>query len=298
MENRIILTKADFSQNNIGRYVELSQLTKKVLSKQTQYNESSDEAIALHEFLDELTNNGYIGGTNPILKTLIIPALASSHDEFLYNIALLDSYGYPTDEMSSEEKVAEIKALYPTYSGTKIIGLVKKYTEDMTTIVAQITKQATIATHLESLSDGNTYPDYSVIVCERGGWGNTFLFEEQSGTVNLKLSKNNVKLIYANNDIQSTTISDTQVNGIQGFSIKKDTQLLVSANYEGYSVGNTTISSISNYIRGKSMKFAIGANAFNGNVTMPLFAFGAYMQHEKLHELVGIVNGFINKLGI
>lgn len=297
MENRIILTKADFSQNNIGRYVELSQLTKKVLSKQTQYNEGSAEAFALNEFLDELTNNGYIGGTNPILKTLIIPALANSHDEFLYNIAFLDSDGYPTDEMSSDEKTAEIKALYPTYSGTKIVGVVKKYTEAMTSIVTQITKQATINTHLESLSDTRTYPDYSIIVCERGGFENIPLFEGQSNTVVLNASKTNVKLIYANKDIQSTIISNTQADGIQGFSIKKDSQLLVSANYEGYSVGETTINSISTYNK-ESMKFAIGANYFSGNVTMPLFAFGAYMQQAKLDELVGIVNRFINKLGI
>ena len=297
MENRIILTKADFSQNNIGRYVELSQLTKKVLSKQTQYNEGSAEAIALNEFLDELTNNGYIGGTNPILKTLIIPALANSHDEFLYNIAFLDSDGYPTDEMSSDEKTAEIKALYPTYSGTKIVGVVKKYTEAMTSIVTQITKQATINTHLESLSDTRTYPDYSIIVCERGGFENIPLFEGQSNTVVLNASKAKVKLIYANKDIQSTIISNTQADGIQGFSIKKDSQLLVSANYEGYSVGETTINSISTYHK-ESMKFAIGANYFSGNVTMPLFAFGAYMQQAKLNELVGIVNRFINKLGI
>lgn len=298
MKNRIILTKADFSQNNIGRYVELSQLTKNVLSKQTQYNEYSAEAIALNEFLDELTNNGYIGGTNPILKTLIIPALASSHDEFLYNIALLDSDGYPTDEMSSEEKAAEVKALYPTYSDTKIVGLVRKYTEDMTSIVTQLTKQATIATHLESLSTGNTYPDYSVIVCERGGFNSAPMCEEKSNQVRLNLSKGEVKLIYANNDISSTKISNTQANGIQGFSIKKETQTLVSANYEGYSVGETTINSISNYTRGASMKFAIGANAYYGNVTLPLFAFGAYMQQDKLDELVGIVDRFINKLGI
>ena len=298
MENRIILTKADFSQNNIGRYIELSQLTKNVLSKQTQYNEDSAEAIALNDFLDELTNNGYIGGTNPILKTLIIPALANSHDEFLYNIALLDSDGYPTDEMSSEEKVAEIKAFYPTYSGTKIVGLVRKYTEDMTSLVMQLIKQATIATHLESLSTDNTYPDYSVIVCERGGYSSTPMYGEISNQIRLNLAKGVVKLIYANNDIYSTEISNLQTDGIQGFSIKKDTQLLVSANYEGYSVGETTISSISSYRIEKPVEFSIGTNAYYGNVTIPLFAFGAYMQQNKLDELVGIVDRFINKLGI
>lgn len=109
MEPRIILTQADFSANNIGRYIVLSDLTKKVLAKQTQYDEDSAEAIALNTFLTSLTSGGFIGGDNPLLKALFIPALASQHSELFYNIAKLDGNGYPTNEMPSAEASATDK---------------------------------------------------------------------------------------------------------------------------------------------------------------------------------------------
>lgn len=103
MESRIILKRADFSQNNIGRYVELNALTKNILAKQTQYDESSSEAAALNTFVEYLIDNGYIGGNSPKFKVLIIPALAKTHDELLFNIADTDSNGYPVNVMSQTE---------------------------------------------------------------------------------------------------------------------------------------------------------------------------------------------------
>lgn len=106
MKARIILSNADFSANNIGKYVALSDFTKKVLSKQTQYSEESDEADALNIFLNHLTEDGFIGGETPLLRTLIIPGLASGHSELLYDLAQLDGNGYPTNVMSQGESEA------------------------------------------------------------------------------------------------------------------------------------------------------------------------------------------------
>ena len=124
MDSRIILTQADFSANNIGRYAELSDLTKKVLAKQTQYSIDSAEATALDTFLNALTENGFIGGESPMLKFLVIPALASQHGELFYNIAKLDGDGYPTNAMPSAEVSAQTKAYQAiTDSQTRIVGV-------------------------------------------------------------------------------------------------------------------------------------------------------------------------------
>lgn len=110
MNGRIILSQADFSANNIGQYVELSDLTKKVLAKQTLYDEASQQAGALNTFLSGLTLNGFIGGESPILNYLILPVLAANDDQLLYSIAELDEDGYPTDKRSDAEKSAVTKA--------------------------------------------------------------------------------------------------------------------------------------------------------------------------------------------
>lgn len=122
MKAKITLNGADFSANNIGQLVDLSPLTLAVLAKQTQYGQDSDEAIALNAFLNNLENGGFLG-ENGSIKTLIIPALASQQSELMYNIALLDNNGYPTNEMSAEEIAATTKCYVPYMSGTRVIGL-------------------------------------------------------------------------------------------------------------------------------------------------------------------------------
>lgn len=99
MESRIILSTADFSQNNIGRYVAFSDLTKKVLAKQTKYGMEDAEAIALNTFLANLTDNGYLGGDNPKLTVLMLPCLAQAEtsSQLFWNIAALDENNYPKD---------------------------------------------------------------------------------------------------------------------------------------------------------------------------------------------------------
>lgn len=109
MVSRIILTTADFSANNIGRITELSELTKKVLAKQTQYSEMSEEAAALDTFLATLTEEGLIGGQSPLLKCLLIPGLAKTYQEAFFDLAKIDSNGYPTNIISQDELDAETK---------------------------------------------------------------------------------------------------------------------------------------------------------------------------------------------
>ena len=127
MDSRIILSQADFSANNIGRYVELSEFTRKVLAKQTQYEEGSAESVAINTFLNELVEGGFIGGSSPMLKVLIIPALGSQHNEFFYNLAQVDGEGFPVNWMPSAESSAETKLYVPiTDTNSRIIGIEAK----------------------------------------------------------------------------------------------------------------------------------------------------------------------------
>ena len=113
MSANITLKQANFSANNIGRVAIMGELTKKVLAKQTQYSIDSAEATALDTFLAAMTAGGFIGGENPKLSVLMIPALASGHDDLFYNICALDLDGYPTNWMPAYE------ATTPIYHGYK-----------------------------------------------------------------------------------------------------------------------------------------------------------------------------------
>ena len=156
MDSRIILTQADFSANNIGRYVELSDLTKKVLAKQTQYEEQSAEAAALNTFLDHLTNDGFIGGKTPLIKTMVIPALAASHAELLFNIADLDGGGYPKNVMNDTEQTEQTHVLVPfEYSG-RIIGFTVKATTSSELARGRVP-------HNLSISNSVVYPSLSLV---------------------------------------------------------------------------------------------------------------------------------------
>lgn len=97
MDGIIILKKADFSVNNIGVKTILDTYTKKILGIQTKYSENSNEAIALNTFIRQLTDNGYIGDNDSLLKVLMLPCLAKTNEELFYNIANIDTDGYPTN---------------------------------------------------------------------------------------------------------------------------------------------------------------------------------------------------------
>lgn len=168
MDSRIILTQADFSANNIGRYVEISDLTKKVLAKQTQYDVESEEAVALNTFLDNLTSDGFIGGTNPKLYDLYIPALAGGHDELLYNLAQYDSNGYPTDCMVDAEKTAEVKIVRPVEVDGHIVGICL-FAQNGVTTSEQFDAQALATLHLPQ-TVGQKFPSCSVICYSRANY--------------------------------------------------------------------------------------------------------------------------------
>lgn len=158
MDSRIILTQADFSANNIGRYVKLLDLTKKVLAKQTQYSEDSQEALALDVYLNALMENGFLGGSAPLIKTLVIPALASNHDQMLYNIAKLDNDGCPTDVMPSAELEAETKELLPILKNDKLVGCHVKASSNSSI-------QAALSDPLfEGIPTGTIVPSYFVVM--------------------------------------------------------------------------------------------------------------------------------------
>lgn len=168
MNGRIILSQADFSANNIGLYVELSALTKKVLSKQTQYGEDSVEAAALNTFLNNLTTDGFIGGENPLLKTLIIPALANNRLQTLYNIANLDASGYPIDEMNATEAAETTTPgfIVHTDSSDRVIGVKRNGSFNPST--ETLKDRIRIDSHLFP-TIGVVYPEYSIIFYGCGG---------------------------------------------------------------------------------------------------------------------------------
>lgn len=165
MKARIILSAADFSQNNIGRIVELSDFTKKVLKKQTQYNEDSNEAQALDTFLNTLADNGFIGGDSPLLKTLVIPGLAANHGQLMYNIASLDKDGYPVNIMpSAEQVVAENKRAYrPILDSSNRIVAMLAYTDDGMESI-DVNSQSRFNPHIwDSAVNNQPVPSFSIV---------------------------------------------------------------------------------------------------------------------------------------
>lgn len=304
MEPRIILTKADFSANNIGRYVELSELTKKVLAKQTQYSVDSPEVAALNIFLQNLSDDGFIGGSNPILKTLIIPALAANHDELLYNIAYLDANGYPTDEMNEIEKSSEHKVFTVIRANeySPIIGLRHSY--DASTV----STQATIDSHLfKNLAIDTPYPDFSVINYGQGGLTTTqasaFVLSNENVNYMIRLNKFEATLFYtsAGGIKIASELSNFTNSGFVGFIYKAKTKI------EGF-VGNNDMpaSSISGsvgtvdswVIKNGSNIFSLGNHYadINSQSTHSLIALGDGMTIEQLNTLRGYIETLMTAL--
>ena len=178
MEARIILSNADFSANNIGKYVELSDFTKKVLSKQTQYSEDSDEANALNIFLNHLTEDGFIGGSSPLLDMLIIPGLARDHSELMYDIAQLDENGYPSNIMPAAEQSAEAsKRCYrPITSNGKVVALQRYSDSTMQTSDANAQTRFSNVTWLNAGNVANQpLKSFSVVLCPNQANNGVFL---------------------------------------------------------------------------------------------------------------------------
>lgn len=165
MKARIILSSADFSANNIGRIVELADLTKKVLARQTQYGEDSDEAQALNTFLNTLVDNGFLGGDSPLLKTLVIPGLGANHGQLMYNIASLDQDGYPVNIMPpAEQEAVENKRVYrPILDSSNRIVAMLAYTDDGMES-SDVNSQSRFNPHIwDSAVNNQPVPSYSFV---------------------------------------------------------------------------------------------------------------------------------------
>lgn len=221
MKARIILNQADFSANNIGKYAELSDYTKKVLAKQTQYTEDSNEANSLNTFLNELISRGFLGGSEPILNYLVIPALAGNAEQLLFNIAELDVDGYPVDKRNDSEKSAVYKVHTPLYSGDKIVGLQVAPTSELTTTQFLQQQSQQINGLLEKSS---AYPSMSLcLVCPSISVIDADLLVQFGAGYTLNLFNNYYGLYSLNTDVRylKRTISDLQA-GFIGVGYKND----------------------------------------------------------------------------
>lgn len=215
MKAKITLKDADFSANNIGQLVDPSPLTLAVLTKQTQYGPNSDEARALNAFLNRLENDGFLG-ENGSIKTLIIPALASQQSELMYNIALLDSNGYPTNEMSAEEIAAATKCYVPLISGTRVIGLESTTYQGDGIDSSVIGAQKAFEPHILTIQE--LIPSHSVITFIPQSSGNlsTEIAGRASNTV-LKYLKAKAAITFGNASCSEASIESLGV-GFAGFS--------------------------------------------------------------------------------
>lgn len=156
MSANIVLKRADFSANNIGRVSEYDPMTLAILAKQTQYAERSTEADALDTFIVGLKAAGLLGVENAPIKSLIIPALAASYSELGYNIAqFVDSY--PVNDIPSAEVEAETKVWSVITSGDHNIGLELKYNSS----TAEFNNRTKLPNYLNLPASGNC-PDTSL----------------------------------------------------------------------------------------------------------------------------------------
>lgn len=301
MNSRIILTQADFSANNIGRYVELSDLTKKVLAKQTQYGEDSNEAIALNTFLFNLTNNGFIGGENPLIKCLIIPALASEHDELLYDIAHLDSNGYPTDVMNPDEKTATNKAFEVDTDNGIIVGLKRTTTKPDSLELSQITVD------VFQYGSGGSYPSFSFATYNRVGYvtdatSATYL-QNMSSETKFGYTRNQIQMKYGNKYPLTRSITADETNRMKGFigisynETAKDFELLA----DNITLGERTYNSEYPILVGGTNKvnvFDLGIYANTNFTYISVLALGNYLSSEQMAQFRGFVDTLMTNIHV
>lgn len=289
MESRIILSQADFSQNNIGRYVELSELTKKVLAKQTQYGEDSDEAAALNTFLANLTSGGFIGGDSPLLKTMLIPGLADAHGELLYDIASLDASGYPTDRMNETEKDASSPVFVLYEKNGKNVGVERV--------------QGTSATGSNRLSlnvfepgPSNTpYPEFSIVIFQETPPSfKSLVLSNINNQAKIRMSRSSLVFRFGQEDVLTTALS-SDLSGFSGISY------LGSAGFEALldngAVGATTLVDASKLVyTGDPNAFNLCDASNNGPYHIGFFAIGNYINSTKMAELKGYVSALMTAL--
>ena len=304
MDSRIILTQADFSANNIGRYVELSDLTKKVLAKQRLYNLDSAEAIALDTFLANLTDGGFIGGSNPLFKYFIIPALASNDDELLYNIAELDNDGYPIDKRSNAEKNA-----------TSSMKSFKLYTENDVVKGLYVTKDPDLSTsdfaaqRLQTLDNfftkGAVYPAMSLCMwCPKVSLtSGDALFEIGGGYV-FKMTTALVGLYSANTSDKYLKASVSGLgNGFIGITCDEANSQLttmldngVMGTVESLNASSMKQSSYDDYY--KNLSFGFGNNLSSRVFHASVIAFGNALTQEQMIQFKSMLVAFLTSLNI
>lgn len=291
MKANIILSGADFSENNIGRYVPMSDLTLKVLSKQTQYLPGSDEAIALSIFLDSLTNDGFIGGDSPLLTDLIIPALAASHSELLHNIAHLDGSGYPTNSMGETEAAETTEANWtniPVVVNDKIIACRFKGTDSIRKFSHHI---------FDAYTNGSAQPSYAA-----GFYGveNSF---NTGDCVNenfpFNFTTNELKMSYSTNNV-THVVTASSANGFMGLGFVNDYGFEMTA--DNMSIGSPSVTgSLSAFkMRDAIREFHLGytnATLARNFATSVIFG-GQYMTSAKLTELKGHIVELLTALHI
>lgn len=294
MDSRIILTKADFSANNIGQIVELSDLTKKVLAKQTQYDEGDDEAVHLNTFLNELSDNGFIGGENPILNLLFIPCLANSHGELMYNIARLDSDGYPTDSMSSDEASAAeaSQAYWPVTINRKIVGMRSHYFEGGATKSQLEFNSYTLA------EQGSKMKSFTFVMYRLGEvtTGASVIFANSNGGPIFTLSTTVAKVTYGGNNIMYANINNSKLSGFSGISYKSGEGF--EALLDKGTIGTSTYNSEVTDVDANNNVFFPALGIQENNLAMPIIAIGNYMTPTQLLSFRAIVNTFLASMNI
>lgn len=218
MAGVITLKKADFSASNIGKVLMFNAYTKKVLEKQTQYAKGSEESLALDSFINNMQKAGYIGGSAPLLTTLIIPALAKEHSELMYNIANIDNEGYPTNAMSDAEIAASSKAL-------------TCYKENDKTIAVQCTiegvdstaySQQAVVDSLLFTEQGVQYPSFSAFIYNRNGaYPSEKYMVNKARNYSVELQADKVQIVWINqpsNGVISAAVSRDNNVGFYGIS--------------------------------------------------------------------------------
>lgn len=298
MKNRIILMKADFSQNNIGRYIAVDELTKKVLAKQTQYSESSDECSALNDFIVALKDEGFLGGENPILKTLVIPALANSHDELLYDIARTDVNGYPINIMPEAEKTADVKSFFPYEENGRVIGIVRDCTEGRITMTDS-NNQSRIQTNMFT-NIGEPYPPFSAMVYKRGSLYKTdTLISTSNLNYKVILSSSQAKIEWINQPTNAHIKAPISPIAEKGIYIVNYNDTKFNGIINGTSIGETEVLSPNTLIiQDNSSLIELGTYAYGEQrwFNASIIAIGNAMTEHQISKFAELVETLMVKL--
>ena len=296
----IILKKADFSANNIGSITILSERTKKVLSKMTQYGEHSSEATHLNNYIAALETNGFIGN-NGLIKHLFIPALAGNDNELLMDIATLDEGGYPTDKRSEELKVATTKSVVSWQKEGKTIGLRCLYpTSGMT--VTEYNNQSTIVVDLFK-NVGDAYDSFTMFTFGNiiSNENNDKYLSNRSNNSRVYLGAKNA-LVEALGTSNKASVNFTKTSEVGYIAISYKSTEGISANVAGCAISDVTatgdLTKIS--INADADKFLLGSAVYaeSRNLASHVFGFSDYMTAAQTSNFIQLTKDFLGNIGI